>query len=103
MARFRILRGRHIEGGKTYTKNQVFESKSDLLLQNGPGSLKFELVPDKAVPTLDDEDEDSDGPDLHKMTKAQLQTLLEEKGVEYDSTDTKAELIARLEDAAANE
>ena len=105
MARFRLLRGRHIEAGVTYLKNQIIKTDYDLTKLNGPGSFKFEPLPD-AKPTLeDDEDEDDaeDPVDLTKKTKAQLKALLETRGVEYASDDTKEELIARFEDVAAEE
>lgn len=106
MARYRLMRGRHIEKGVTYTKNKIVESDTNLLLQNSPGSLKFEKLPDRPekAPTLDDDEDGEDSPpDLSTMTKAQIKALLEEKGIEYASDDTKDELIARFEDAAETE
>jgi hypothetical protein len=46
---FRVVRGRHHEGGRTYAKGEVVESKSDLLKHNSPGAIKFVRLSDNAT------------------------------------------------------
>lgn len=46
MAKFRLLAGKHSEGGRLWVRGDVFESKSDLLKLNTPTSRKFEQVSD---------------------------------------------------------
>lgn len=45
------------------------------------------------------EDSNSDETDLTKLKKDELQTLLDEKEIEYDTEATKKDLITLLEEA----
>ena len=45
MAKFKLLRGIHSEGGKTYVPGDIIDSKSDLLAHNTtPNAPRFEEV-----------------------------------------------------------
>lgn len=44
MAKFRVLIGKHREGGRTYVAGEVVDSKTDLSRLNSLGSHKFEKV-----------------------------------------------------------
>lgn len=47
MTKFRLLAGKHVEGGRTYVVGDIILSDSDLLKFNQPGAVKFELVGDR--------------------------------------------------------
>lgn len=52
MARFKVLRGKHVEDGVIYSPGQIVDSKSDLSKLNAPGAQKFEKLgedPKKAL------------------------------------------------------
>lgn len=42
--RFRLLAGKHREGGVTYDRGDVIETDNDLSVHNAPGAIKFELL-----------------------------------------------------------
>ena len=42
--RFRLLAGKHHEGGRTYDRGDVIETDNDLSVHNAPGAIKFELL-----------------------------------------------------------
>lgn len=49
MARFRVLVGKHHEGGRTYVRGEIVDSATDLSKMNAPGvAPKFERVDDDA-------------------------------------------------------
>jgi len=47
--KFQIVSGKHNEGGVTYFKGEVVNSKSDLNSHNSAGSMKFKEMPKDAI------------------------------------------------------
>lgn len=102
MARFRVLTGKHREGGRTYKTGEVVDSKSDLLKLNR-GSRKFDRVTKEddeaaekakaeAPSTLDE---------LEKMTKAELESFAADGGIDISGIRTKDQLIIAIREAMA--
>lgn len=57
IGKYKVLSGKHNEGGVTYFKGEIVNSKSDLEEHNSPGSVKFQKVPeDSQVSVVEDED-----------------------------------------------
>lgn len=44
MPKFKVLRGLHAEGGRTYRPGEIVDSKSDLSELNTHGSIRFEKI-----------------------------------------------------------
>jgi len=72
MPRFRVLRGKHREGGKTYAPGEVVDSKTDLVAKLGAG--KFERLDDagrarraRALPPPPPPDEDLEDPPVPEI------------------------------------
>lgn len=42
--RFRVLHGKHREGGRTYVRGEIVDSATDLSKLNAPGAVKFEKL-----------------------------------------------------------
>lgn len=76
-----------IKDGKTI--EGLPEDRAKFLLEKG--AIK-EIESDNASNT--DEDDTGEVVKLDKLTKAELTALLDEEGIEYNESDTKAELIA---------
>jgi hypothetical protein len=93
MPKFRLLDGVHSEGGQTYCPGDIFDSASDLDRFNSLGSVRFERIHTQAEKTPND-----DG--LDDMSRAELQSLVEERGIELPPGYTrKEELLRTLRDA----
>ena len=65
------------------------EDRAKFLLEKG-AIVEAEAVEDANT------GEDGEVVELEKLTKAELTALLDEEGIEYNDSDTKAELIARF-------
>ena len=87
MAKFRVLRGHHNEGGKTYDVGDIVDSKSNLLQHNFGRSIRFEAV-------LDPNPVNEDG--LDQLTVTQLRALAAEEEVGLVSATLKDDIIEVL-------
>lgn len=67
------------------------EDRAEFLLSKG-AIVEAEAVEDEDVDT----GESDEVVELEKLTKAELTALLDEEDIEYNDSDTKAELIARF-------
>lgn len=113
VGRFRVLVGKHSEGGKIYGKGtpngDIVDSKSDLEKLNTAAGKKFERI-GKKRPTpasqvaakgeeesYEDEGESNDG--LEDMTVEELKEVAETEEVEYASGSRKADIIAAIRES----
>lgn len=55
MAKYRVARGKHVEGGVMYNRGDILDSRSDLNRHNHAGAIKFELLPDDTPVTPKDQ------------------------------------------------
>ena len=101
---FKVLRGSHSEGGKTYRKGEVVDSKSDLIKHNSSGSIKFANVFDdgakqdakEAVPSSVATKNPHEREELEALTLPDLKEIAADEEVEIDSTFKKEEIISAL-------
>lgn len=125
--KFRVARGRHSEGGVTYLRGDVVDSKSDLNRMNQPGCIKFIQV-DKSVPAksthqeakereaneakvsqdaTDDEDEVVSVEELEaqykKLTVPELTSYAEEEEIDISAAKNKSEIISAIVNAETEE
>ncbi len=112
MAKFKLLAGKHVEGGKRYVPGNVIDSKSDLSKFNTPGyAPKFEEVPDSTpaspgqalhTPNAIKEGEKKEpvvAPPKYKldgMSVKQLQDVADAEEVDVKGLKTPVEMIAKL-------
>ena len=96
MARFRLLRGIHNEGGKTYKPGDVFDSASDLGRHNRGGGIRFEklteAVPISETPTNDD---------LSRMTVPSLRELAEREEIDLGQAVLKDDILETIREELA--
>jgi hypothetical protein len=102
---FKVLRGKHIEGGMVYETGEVVESKTDLFSLD---RKKFgrvakrrkaaELAPEEEE-DLDEETTAAEEPDLSTMTVSELKAFATDRGLSVRSNATKAELINAIQSA----
>jgi hypothetical protein len=117
--KFRVLRGRHAEGGKTYgkglpdgdvvttTKNlsNIFDrhamrSKKFLLLSSGPGEPGLEnSAPVPAVPTGTQEMDDNLLETFQSMTVAELRAHAAAEEIELGDASKKDDIVLRILEA----
>lgn len=76
---------------KVYQVGELFHSDEEERIQDLLNRKLIEGVSDN-TPSFDDEENH----DYQKMTKKELQKLLEHKGIEYSQRQTKDELIQLL-------
>lgn len=97
--RFKLLQGRHTEGGKAevVTKGQTFES--DIELDRRFGSDKFQRLESGTV--MEDEPPLDDG--LDNMSLEELRALAQEEGIDLTGLRTKAQVKDALRAASSDE
>lgn len=109
MGFYKLLRGKMIlrqaDGSKkVFSPGDVIESELDLLVHNAPGSQKVIQIAAPVAPagatSFDDEDS-VDGVDLHALSKAKLVEFAAQHNIAIAHDDTKAEMIARIEEGLA--
>jgi hypothetical protein len=108
--KFRLIRGSHNEGGKTYKKGDTFESKSNLLLHNTPG-VQPKFVKVKRNPEYIEEAEpiaaakpakpthpttEEDRATLESMSVNQLKAMAEEEEIDLDGATRKDDIIEKI-------
>lgn len=101
--KFKLLRGLHSHGGKTYQPGNVVESDTDFVARFG--RLKFERLLDDTAPiTQQAADQAAEAGfetvnelrDLSKMTVSQLRTYAAENEVDLGDARTKDQILAVL-------
>src|SRR5262245_42846317 len=118
--KFRVLRGKHSEGGRTYSVGEVVDSASDLSKHNNPtGSQKFERIqaeddvqrlrrqapneievspPAPPAPSFEQQmgvsEEQND--DFTDMTKSQLVQYAELNQIDLAGATTKSDILANI-------
>ncbi|MHC4686854.1 MAG: hypothetical protein ACYTEW_21470 [Planctomycetota bacterium] len=85
MPRFKLLRGIHSEGDRTYHPGDVIDSASDLSKHNRENSTRFELLPGGATGVADG---------LESMTVAQLRQHAEAEEIDLGDATKRAEILA---------
>lgn len=110
VGKFKVLRGKHLEGGIIYSPGDVVESKKDL---STLGTDKFQPIASKKSRNVnppedeeEDEDEDKeqevnsseDDESLGDLTIPQLRNKASSEGVELRSGMSKAEIIQAIKD-----
>lgn len=118
MAKFRVVHGRHHEGGRTYKQGEIVDSKTDLSRLNAPNAIKFEKVaesipvtpvsiPQEETETVEEapmqelevEEEVSVEDDFETMKVAELKQLAEAEEIDLDGATRKADIIERIREA----
>jgi len=103
--KFKVLRGRHTEGGVMYQAGEVVDSSSDLNKHNSPGSRKFEQLsgevadaPSASLPesSEDDEDPEEGSDELDGMTVAQLKTFAAEEEIDLSGVSRKSDILSAI-------
>lgn len=103
----RVLRGSHSEGGRTYRKGQVVDSKSNLSkLHNKPGSIKFLAVEADAQDNMGVTDLIRKGntdlevlhtrEELSTLSRADLMEIAKDEEIELGPTMKKEDIIIAL-------
>ena len=93
MPKFKLLRGFHREGGRTYEPGEIIDSKSDLSRHNSRNPhrpQKFQKL----------EEADSE-PVLESMTVLELRKLAEREEVDLENVIKKDEIIQTIRGALA--
>jgi hypothetical protein len=88
---FRLLRGLHHEGGKTFKPGDIIDSKTNLAERfNQPetGSIKFEPV-QVVAPAQSEADQE----DLSKCTVQQLREIAEANEIDLEGCTLKEEIL----------
>lgn len=98
---FRLLAGRHHEGGITYNRGDVFKSASDLLKHNR-GHRKFELLAEtpqvqQTAPTSTLTSEPTD--ELSGRTVAELRAMAEEDEIDLGGATKKEDILRIIREA----
>ena len=106
MAKFKVLRGLHSEGGCTYQPGDVVDSASDLSRHNRPGSRKFEKVEGDVPSSIEavqvaaekgfNSSEEPAVVPLEHLTLKQLKDLASEWEIDLGSSIKKDEIISTL-------
>lgn len=104
MARFRVVAGSHNEGGVTYRKGDIVDSKSDLSKLNSPGSLKFQRAEDVEEAARQgfyegntDKPKPSNGPDeFDAMTIPDLKKFAAQEGIDLGTATKKDEILVAI-------
>ncbi len=89
MAKFRLLRGEHVnmKTMKTYLPGAIIESDQDLT-RGGKDRQKYELIP--SVEPMDETNA------LEKMTVPALKKLAEEEGIDLGDAVLKDEIVETI-------
>lgn len=98
MARFKLLRGIHVnmKTGKTSNPGDVIDSDQDLT-NNGQDRKKYELLPSvEPIGNLV-----SDARDLSKMTIPSLKKLAEDEGIDLGDATLRDEIVEAIQLACA--
>lgn len=106
--KFKVLRGKHAEGGKVYKQGDIVDSKSNLNKLNSPGAIKFQQIIEESKtqvavaveepPTVDssDEDEDYTREELEQFKVGDLKGIAEELGIDLSEAKKKDEIISAI-------
>lgn len=90
--RFKLLRGVHVEDGKTYHPGQTIDTERNLLESN-QGSARFERLEDVLI-TEDASREYSDLEEkLKELSIAKLRRHAEVEGIDLGTSSSKEEVI----------
>tara|TARA_Y100000361_G_scaffold36089_1_gene30576 strand:- start:30000 stop:30317 length:318 start_codon:yes stop_codon:yes gene_type:complete len=94
--KFKLIRGRHNDGAKTYKPGDIIESSSDLSLHD-PQQLRFvPILENVAVAPVEKQESTSDG--YSEMTVAELRSYADEGEIDLSGCHSKAAIIARIKD-----
>ena len=105
LRKFRVVRGKHHEGGVTYsanTKKNIVESISDLNKYNfGPSSIKFVEIkdgdPQEVVATAEPSPQEDSSDDFANYTVDELKSYAEDNEIDLDGATKKADILAAIE------
>jgi len=88
MNTYRLLAGSHNEGGRTYNRGDVIESKSELDVKFGRNKFEKLVSNPKFVA-----DTTNQADTLESMTVAQLKTLAEDEEIDLGGVTSKADIL----------
>ncbi len=99
MHKFKIIRGVHSFGGKTYTSGiegqNIIETEENLLLRNNPSGIRPRFVLLNNFAPISENQEDVDD-NLENQTVAQLRQFAEEGGIELGTATRKDEILSTI-------
>ena len=97
MSKFKVLAGKHTEGGKLYGVGDVVDSKSNLLKFN-----RKHCPPKFAKATEEDEQQAKSGAmsrsKLGRMSKEDIQVWAEEEEIDLTDCTTRKAMLERIEE-----
>ncbi len=104
MTRFKVLVGRHAEGGEVYSAGDVVDSATDLNLMNSPGSVKFEQLhgdePIEEAIVADVAETAESKPDAYNtMSVSELREYAAEEEIDLEGIRLKADIIEAIRSA----
>ncbi len=94
--KFKLVRGRHNDGTKTYGPGDIIESPTDLSLHD-PQQLRFVPILENVV-TAPAEKQESASDGYNEMTVAELRSYADEGEIDLSGCHSKAAIIARIKD-----
>jgi len=103
MRTFRLLRGKHINGGKTYKKGDLIHTTADLARFNcGPGSMRYqeinpveEVAPAQSETPAPSPQEENSNTDY---TLEELRIIADDEEVDITGLTTKEEIVKAMAD-----
>lgn len=95
--KFKLVRGRHNDGTKTYCPGDIIESSTDLSIHNTPDAPRFlpyevKVITEAPAPTKSISDA------FEEMTIAELRSYADEGEIGLSGCHSKAAIIARIKD-----
>lgn len=96
--KFKLVRGRHSDGTKTYNPGDIIESPTDLSAHD-PQQLRFVPILEKTNVVETKNETTDDG--FKEMTVVELRSYAEEGDIDLSGCHSKAAIIARIKDEEA--
>jgi len=93
--KFKLVRGRHNDGTKTYNPGDIIESSSNLSIHD-PQQLRF--VPILETPNVVETKNEATDDGFKEMTVVELRSYAEEGDIDLSGCHSKAAIIARIKD-----
>jgi hypothetical protein len=94
--KFKLVRGRHNDGTKTYGPGDIIESSTDLSVHD-PQQLRFVPILEN-LPSVATEEKQSSAEGYEEMTVAELRSYADEGEIDLSGCHSKAAIIARIKD-----
>jgi hypothetical protein len=95
--KFKLVRGRHSDGTKTYGPGDIIESPTDLSLHD-PQQLRFVPILENLKPNEFKKEEPTVNSAFNEMTVVELRSYADEGDIDLSGCHSKGAIIARIKD-----